>query len=1233
VRELAFERLHRPGHRKRHFEVREAQAELEGPQSREQQQIEAAQIERASRAPDPGDPLAPALRTELEQKFGRDLGHIRVHTGTDSSSAALTANAVAFTRGAHVYLAAPSLAREPHVMAHEITHTVHQGAAPNLRFAGQPRTAARGGTARHAVPHRASAPASVHAGPAKPAQKLDIWEAAKSVGGSVSSGIRSAAGKVVNVGADLLSKGKEAVFGVIREIAPDFLDMFQGEGIVGFVKKLAERAFRSLFDGLMAPLRKVIDVDALQKKFSDVRAWVGTISAQLAKNDCSGVLAAAKKIGEFFSKSLQPVADAVKAIGAKVGDFFSSIWNSIGAPLFDLLKKAGGEIWNSLTGFMKDVGKLIKRVREALGSTWTSVKGWLGIKAEDGEGEGGGLWNWIKEKAKAASTWIEEATKPIIGPLKKVGTVMLLLVPGGQIVAIMTHWPQLKAGYEALAQKWDDLNLLPRAREALANQILPRVMKAAEAMGQKLIAGADWLLEKLDDFHGALASVAQVTAGVLSPMKRVIDFAREQSHKMIQWARDKLKYASTNLHSLLLKFIAFMGRVGEALKKLIAAVVNPFGIVGFLAGTIWLALPECLKGPIIEFLLDVLDRFIAALPTNPLLGILWPIMKAALTGFVKRVKKVPLKEKIELADKIAKIISGQSFDFAIGYLKGIVLGIWEELTAPFRALAAIFDLPEKIKKFLNDLGTSFCEIVEKIRCFLATLAASAFGKLDDLLATLQEYLENPKKILDLLTCAAEGALSAVESLGSTIADEMIKIFKESDSKLGERLGKFTGGIIVQAVISFFTAGAGAGASIAAKVVDALGAAGKAMAQVLKFITTQLNKLIKFVKGFVAKIGRAIVKGAKSLFGKMKGFFGKIFAWFKRVFGKLFAKIKKKFMLTAEERLAWQKFQRPLVAEVATHKAGITRKDLKVIFKRHLQGAKKVAKWPSFITKHGPHWRLWVRQVKSIKPRIVAKAMLDPKTRLKQTLSAVRDEVKGLKRRGATITSSSIKASFPKLERKYQAKLTNQFNKETDSYKVVATVNPTEAWQTQANRPKGNDVKHVKASQHVIAHTLSSASSARTPATGSPTHWSAIEKIRSKRNRTSLYIRGHLVSGYFGPGSADFTTPITRSSNGTMASLETKIKKELKANFSKGRPVYKYEVEGVGTPTDNPPKRFIGGKHVDVPEEKLLHKEIVVNITRLHYDDQKGTWSVPQTSQKPSRFKNVPEFPVGYNDKP
>jgi hypothetical protein len=52
--------------------------------------------------------------------------------------------------------------------------------------------------------------------------------------------------------------------------------------------------------------------------------------------------------------------------------------------------------------------------------------------------------------------------------------------------------------------------------------------------------------------------------------------------------------------------------------------------------------------------------------------------------------------------------------------------------------------------------------------------------------------------------------------------------------------------------------------------------------------------------------------------------------------------------------------------------------------------------------------------------------------------------------------------------------------------------------------------------------------------------------------------------------------------------------------------------------------------VDVAAEGLLAEKIVVNITRLHYDDKKGTWSIRKnTTQHP--YKNVPGYPPGFRD--
>src|SRR5262249_47644170 len=321
---------------------------------------------------------------------------------------------------------------------------------------------------------------------------------------------------------------------------------------------------------------------------------------------------------------------------------------------------------------------------------------------------------------------------------------------------IMLLWPKLKEAWNWLSQKWTDLNLIPRARAFLANTVIPAVISAAEAVGQGLVAAADWLLGLLERVEGGVRDALGAGKGILSPLgSLIINFAHAQFKRITGWARSGLRWASRNMHSLVMSLVQFLGKVLDALKELIAIAVNPFGITGFLMGRIWLAIPECLKGPIIDFIIDIILAALRAIPDNPLLGILWPLVKSAAIGFMEKVKSFALQRKVNVSNKMAKIIAGMSTDFAFGFLKGIGLGVWEGIISPFQAIATIFDLPDMIQNFLTNLGIRLCDLIESIRCFLATLAGKVFGKFDDLLRGLQEILENPSKILEMIHCAIE----------------------------------------------------------------------------------------------------------------------------------------------------------------------------------------------------------------------------------------------------------------------------------------------------------------------------------------------------------------------------------------------------------------------------------------------------------------------------------------------
>jgi hypothetical protein len=79
-----------------------------------------------------GQPLAPAVRAFLEPRFGRDFSHVRVHSGGEAARAAQSIDARAYTLGRDIAFApgeyAPHTRPGMRLLAHELTHTVQQGA-------------------------------------------------------------------------------------------------------------------------------------------------------------------------------------------------------------------------------------------------------------------------------------------------------------------------------------------------------------------------------------------------------------------------------------------------------------------------------------------------------------------------------------------------------------------------------------------------------------------------------------------------------------------------------------------------------------------------------------------------------------------------------------------------------------------------------------------------------------------------------------------------------------------------------------------------------------------------------------------------------------------------------------------------------------------------------------------------------------------------------------------------
>ncbi|MFO1357376.1 DUF4157 domain-containing protein [Plasticicumulans sp.] len=81
-----------------------------------------------------GEPLAPAVRADMESRFGSDFGGVRTHTGAEAADLSRALDAQAFTSGSDVFFDsgryAPAAPEGRALLAHELTHVVQQGASP-----------------------------------------------------------------------------------------------------------------------------------------------------------------------------------------------------------------------------------------------------------------------------------------------------------------------------------------------------------------------------------------------------------------------------------------------------------------------------------------------------------------------------------------------------------------------------------------------------------------------------------------------------------------------------------------------------------------------------------------------------------------------------------------------------------------------------------------------------------------------------------------------------------------------------------------------------------------------------------------------------------------------------------------------------------------------------------------------------------------------------------------------
>ncbi|MEH2074783.1 MAG: hypothetical protein V7K57_10390 [Nostoc sp.] len=708
--------------------------------------------------------------------------------------------------------------------------------------------------------------------------------------------------------------GKEAFAALVARVAPGLADLIR-QGPMGLLGEKIKDGIKTWVSSITGNIDITGVIAQLQGSFTGVFEGIqGAVKGDPAScSNFANSLKALQDLGHAFMEN--PAVKQIQAVFSQVKGVFQKVTDLVIAPAFDALMSVAGGVFDVVKGLATTIWEWGAPVRNTLGAAWDWVKEQLGI---GGDGEGGVL-GWLKTKASQVWTEIKGPLAPVLGPLKTVGSVLLAFSPVGSIYLIVKYLPQLVKAVEWLWAHKDDKDIVKNAHKEMGGTILPELLSTVEGFSQTMQSTVSSLVNQAVQLSEAVLELLGSISGVplLSMAQSLVQTVSNGVKEFITWCQEGFQSAAKSVQEFASKIVTKIKPYIGVLTSLGLAIVNPPMIPVILAGWAWQALDDCYKAPIINFLLDIVIGLLQAAPSLPMFGLLWPIIKAGVLGFLQGVKGKPDNEKVAITNKLAKIISGGSPAFILGFVKGLLKAIWEGLTDPFVLIYEAIKGLGNLVTWLNDVANQALSPTptdQSVQEGAASPATSANNvdmgqRMQQMAFELQPPVEQVSQgfmpavqevfsggsmsfedLMQKLGDAWSTVETALMNAGGTLADKVCQFMLQdsAEGEMGETVGWLAGTIAFEVVLSILTAGSWTtakgvmkGLKLFAKILDwtseAMGLAFKGLAKVGGFILDGikgLGKLLnkaggaaKVILDALGEIGQKLITFADELLGR------------------------------------------------------------------------------------------------------------------------------------------------------------------------------------------------------------------------------------------------------------------------------------------------------------------------------------------------------------------------------
>lgn len=623
--------------------------------------------------------------------------------------------------------------------------------------------------------------------------------------------------------------------------------------------------------------------------------------AEEAAEDCAAFEALLQKALAKFDELLEsPVAQAIQGWLQEQRDEAAEEQADALEGFFEFLAWIGGPIYEAWIAVRDAVSGAFEWLGDMAGAAWAHIADWLGLP-EDFDPIAA-----IQDGLQALWDGIVSLVRPMVDAVKEAWRWLRedsFLAPVFDLIAAI---PEL---LDSLGQLWDTVtgavgDWLGRAAEWLSDTLLPLVNEALgfvselmhsaidvlERFGQAVLEQLDAILGWRPDFPG-IARLLDVIARLVSPMRLILQVFMDCQIAALRALADGV---ANLLH---------WGRVLlDVCTGLVQAILFiPIGTVGFLLGSVWLYLvPECYKAPLLNFILDLVIRFVRFIP-EPADFMLAAIYQGALR-FLETLRDADDELKVRAVDVFASIFAGNA-EVAAGFLVGVGEGIWEStvgtvifvleivvwlISLPFKLIAWAAGLAsgEVVPEEDEEAGPAEEETTEEAdetEVSEETTAEEAGGagqrtdeetppdapsELPDLKTFLEQLFTTGftrQEIQSFLDGMRSSVAGFVGDLAASAAEQMLEMLTAEGSAfaIGRVLGNIVGMLLVEIILAIVTAGgstlitAGKVALQGAAKASKLGKALKKLKKVLDPLLDMLKKLKKTLDGLVSKIRKWI----------------------------------------------------------------------------------------------------------------------------------------------------------------------------------------------------------------------------------------------------------------------------------------------------------------------------------------------------------------------------------------